>query len=179
MSVRKPQALLGFLAGLVTGLAVSGGAALYLTLAPLPFVNKVQQSTEKVTPMPGDPNRPLFSPHIPDAAPATPAAPGPDSASSTVAVPGTSASALPVQPGGADAARLHLQVGAYKNAADADAARAKLALLGLDAKISELQSDGITLYRVRLGPYGKLDDLEGIRHTLSDNGIDAQVVHQK
>jgi cell division protein FtsN len=72
-----------------------------------------------------------------------------------------------------------LQVGAYKSAEDADAARARLALLGLDAKVSDIQSEGSTVYRVRLGPYGKLDDLDGIRRTLADNGIDAQLVHQK
>jgi cell division protein FtsN len=33
------------------------------------------------------------------------------------------------------------------------------------------------LYRVRLGPYRELDDLSGIRRTLSENGIEAQVVH--
>lgn len=176
MSARKPQALLGFLAGLVTGLAISGGAALYLTLAPLPFINKVQPSTEKVTPVPGDPNKSLYSPHIPSAAPAdTPAAAAPGAP----AVPASAAPGAQPEAQAAESGKLFLQVGAYKSTSDADAARARLALLGLDGKITEVQSDGASLYRVRLGPYGKLDDLDGIRKTLSENGIEAQLIHHQ
>ena len=87
---------------------------------------------------------------------------------------------LPAAAGAApdEGARLMLQAGAYKSAQDADGMRARLALLGLDAKVSTYQQDGATvLYRVRLGPYGGLDDLSGIRRTLAENGIEAQVVH--
>jgi cell division protein FtsN len=75
-------------------------------------------------------------------------------------------------------ARLMLQTGAFKSAQDADSMRARLALLGLDARVSQVTQDGATvLYRVRIGPYRELDDLSGIRRTLSENGIEAQVVH--
>lgn len=189
---RHPLPLLGFLAGLVTGLAICAVIALYLTNSPVPFVNKVQRATDAVTPEPGDPNRPLFSAQIPsgpgsDPAPAHPAlppaaaAPGPGSGTLPVPVPvpaqvGSSEAAA----GGAEAesgARLMLQVGAYRSADDADTVRARLALLGLDAKVTEIKSDGATLYRVRLGPYGQLDDLNGIRRTLSENGMEPQIVH--
>ena len=70
-----------------------------------------------------------------------------------------------------------LQVGAFHNADDADAVRAHLALLGLDGKVFAVTAEGVTLYRVRLGPYGQLDDVNGIRRTLSDNGMEAQLVH--
>src|SRR5207244_12989317 len=69
-----------------------------------------------------------------------------------------------------------LQTGAFKSAEDADAMRARLALLGLDARVSQVTQDGATvLYRVRIGPYRELDDLSGIRRTLSENGIESQV----
>jgi cell division protein FtsN len=196
--------LFGFLAGMVTGLALAAGAAIYLTGAPLPFVNRVQPSTEKVTPEAADPNRPLFSLHIPTAprapsggtaaegAPPPPGGggavaaqgPAPEAAAPAEApAPGEAAKALPApvpapaEAAGDQGARLMLQVGAYKTAEDADATRARLALLGLDAKVTQVQADGATLYRVRLGPYGQLDDLNGIRRTLSENGMEAQLVH--
>jgi cell division protein FtsN len=185
-ALRRPTTLFGFLAGLVLGLGIAAAAAIYITAAPLPFVNRVQPSTENVTPDAGDPNRSLFSPHIPSAAPSAPAA-----ADAAKPGAGAAADAVPANPPpaaapeGAPAAeaageagvRLMLQVGAYKSAEDADAARARLALLGLDGKVTEVQVDGKTLYRVRLGPYGQLDDLNGIRRTLSENGMEPQLVH--
>jgi len=188
---RPPISLFGYLAGLVSGLFLAAVTALYLTHAPVPFVNKVQQSTENVTPEPGDPNRSLFSPQIPTAAPdaasAHPSAPvaqpvTPSFANSPAA---KLAETLPKAAGtgagdaaGDAGARLMLQVGAFQNADDADAVRARLALLGLDGKVSATQNpEGTTLYRVRLGPYGQLDDLNGIRRTLSENGMEPQVVH--
>jgi cell division protein FtsN len=207
---RHTLTLYGFLAGLVTGLAAAAIAAVYLTNAPLPFVNKVQPSTENITPDATDPNRPLFSAHIPDA-PAGPtanphtedagvanaAAPAPPPIASAPA-PRTPAAgeapalapppaSNPSKPAESSAAatvgdangRLMLQVGAYKSPQDADAARARLALLGLDAKVTEVTADNVTLYRVRLGPYGQLDDLNGIRRTLSENGMEPQLVHAR
>jgi len=188
---RPPISLFGYLAGLVSGLFLAAVTALYLTHAPVPFVNKVQQSTENVTPEPGDPNRSLFSPQIPTAAPDAASA----HSSAPVAQPVTPsfanspaaklAETLPKAAGtgagdaaGDAGARLMLQVGAFQNADDADAVRARLALLGLDGKVSATQNpEGTTLYRVRLGPYGQLDDLNGIRRTLSENGMEPQVVH--
>lgn len=189
---RHPISLIGFLAGLVSGLAISVAIALYLTNAPVPFVTKVQRSTENVTPDTGDPNRPLFSPQIPSgpapeanrsaaapseapesANPIPDTSPGSGPAARSAASPATASGAEPAETG----ARFLLQVGAYKSADDADAIRARLALLGLDAKVSAVQAEGTTLYRVRLGPYGQLDDVNGIRRTLSENGMEPQLVH--
>jgi len=187
-----PVRLFGYLGGLLSGLLIATVTAVYLTHAPVPFVNKVQQSTENVTPDPGDPNRPLFSPQIPTATPEAAAAragaPAPTTPAAPAAAPSTATAkpgetATPAIAGTAEApadagGRLMLQVGAFQSADDADAARAHLALLGLDGKVSATQNpQGTTLYRVRLGPFGQLDDLNGIRRTLSDNGMEPQVVH--
>jgi cell division protein FtsN len=188
---RQTVSVVGFLSGLVTGLGVAVAIALYLTNAPVPFVNKVQRPTENITPDDGDPNRSLFSPQIPgptppgeEAAPA-PAAAAPAMPKDTGTAPHAAGEPLvppaapPAEPAETTAdsgARLMLQVGAYRSADDADAIRARLALLGLDAKVSPTQADGATLYRVRLGPYGQLDDLNGIRRTLSENGMEPQLV---
>jgi cell division protein FtsN len=178
------RAIVGFVAGVVAGLALSTAVALYITNSPVPFINKVQRPTENVNPAAGgqlpDPNRPLYSnrallPVAPaDRAHEATSAAGADKSANTP--PG--APAAPVASAADDGARLMLQTGAFKSAQDADAMRARLALLGLDARVSQVTQDGATvLYRVRMGPYRGLDDLSGIRRTLSENGIEAQVVH--
>jgi cell division protein FtsN len=172
---RKTLHLSGFLGGLLTGLAIAAALAVYLTNAPVPFVNKVQRPTENITPDAGDPNRSLFSPHIPG--PAAPAAEKPAGAATPPAAAPAPRAAEASPEEAADGPRQVLQVGAFRSSGDADTLRARLALLGLDAQISTAQQgDGQTWFRVRLGPYGALDDLNGIRRTLSENGMSPQLV---
>ena len=174
------RAIVGFVSGLVIGLGLSTAVALYITNAPVPFVNKVQRPTENVNPAAGgqlqDPNKPLYSNRavLPAPPPDRPAPAAPIEDKSTVAPSTATAAAAPAPE---DSGRLMLQTGAFKSAQDADAMRARLALLGLDARVSQVTQDATVLYRVRIGPYRGLDDLAGIRRTLSENGIEAQVVH--
>ena len=69
-----------------------------------------------------------------------------------------------------------VQAGAYRTSADADAQKAKLALLGLDAKVSERDQAGRVVYRVRLGPYSDKNVAERIRTQLENNSIDNTLV---
>jgi cell division protein FtsN len=69
-----------------------------------------------------------------------------------------------------------VQAGAYRTLADADAQKAKLALLGLDAKVSERDQAGRVVYRVRLGPFSDKNAAERIRVQLESNGIDNTLV---
>lgn len=69
-----------------------------------------------------------------------------------------------------------LQAGAFREQKDAEATRAKLALLGVEAQITERQSENGTLYRVRIGPFAQLEPMTRVRGKLSDNGMDAAVV---
>lgn len=69
-----------------------------------------------------------------------------------------------------------LQAGAFREAGDAENTRAKLALLGFEARITERPSDTGTLYRVRIGPFTQLETMNRMRSKLTDNGIDAAVV---
>jgi cell division protein FtsN len=69
-----------------------------------------------------------------------------------------------------------VQAGAYRTLADADAQKAKLALLGLDAKVSERDQAGRVVYRVRLGPFSDKSAAERIRAQLESNGIDNTLV---
>jgi cell division protein FtsN len=69
-----------------------------------------------------------------------------------------------------------LQAGAFREQTDAENARAKLALLGVEARITERSSDNGTLFRVRVGPFGQLETMNRMRSKLSENGVDVAVV---
>ena len=53
-----------------------------------------------------------------------------------------------------------VQVGAYSKAEDAEAQRAKLAMSGLRATVSEREQNGRTVHRVRLGAFDKKDEAD-------------------
>jgi len=53
-----------------------------------------------------------------------------------------------------------VQVGAYSKAEDAEQQRAKLALAGLRATVTEREQNGRTVHRVRLGPFDKKDEAD-------------------
>lgn len=68
-----------------------------------------------------------------------------------------------------------VQAGAYRTVEEAEAQRAKLALLGLDAKISERDQGGRTVHRVRVGPIDKVD-AERVRTKLEAAHLDSAMV---
>lgn len=70
----------------------------------------------------------------------------------------------------------YLQAGAFREQADAENAKAKLALMGVPASIAERQSENGTLYRVRIGPFAQLETMNRMRGKLTDNGVDVAVV---
>jgi len=69
-----------------------------------------------------------------------------------------------------------LQAGAFRDQADAENSKAKLALAGFEASISDRPGDSGALYRVRIGPFNQLEAMNKVRGKLSDNGIDVAVV---
>jgi len=69
-----------------------------------------------------------------------------------------------------------LQAGAFREAADAESARAKLALLGFEAKINEKSSDNGILYRVRMGPFAQLETMNRMKSKLNESSVDVAVV---
>lgn len=71
-----------------------------------------------------------------------------------------------------------LQAGAFNDQTDAENSRAKLALIGVEARVTEKPSpngSGV-LYRVRVGPFAQLEMANRVRSKLSDNGVDATIV---
>jgi len=73
----------------------------------------------------------------------------------------------------------YLQAGAFREVSDAEAARAKLALLGFEAAISDRTSDSGVLHRVRLGPYNQVESMNKARAKLLDSGIDVAIVRNQ
>lgn len=68
-----------------------------------------------------------------------------------------------------------VQAGAYRSHDEAQAQRAKTVMLGLDAKISERDQGGRTVYRVRVGPMDKAE-AERVRAKLEAAHIDSAMV---
>ena len=169
--------LIGLIVGLCAGLAIAAIAAVYITNAPVPFVNKVQRPTDNIQPgadgkLP-DPNKPLYAPQpVVPPKPVESAKVEPPPA--VAPAPGKDAQAA--APAADEGTRFQLQAGAFRTPEDADAMRARLALMGLDARIFPIEQAGTTLYRVRLGPYGQIDDVNRTRKMLAENGIEAQVI---
>jgi len=77
----------------------------------------------------------------------------------------------------ADAAfNYFVQAGAFRSQGDADAQRAKLAMLGWEARVSEREQNGITIFRVRVGPFTKRDDAEQLKQKLDGAGVESTLV---
>jgi cell division protein FtsN len=157
MAAASRSFLNGFLAGLATGLVLSLAVALWVGRNN-PFVES-PPSTEAAAEG--------------DAAPA--AAPSYDFYKGSPA-PEPGAAPEPAAPPSA-AAEYFLQAGAFLNAGDAEALRAKLALLGLEAIVQRVaDAQAIELHKVRLGPFSGMDELNQIRERLSQNGIDSLLI---
>lgn len=168
--------LLGIFIGLAIGLLIAVAIAFYISKIPTPFVN--HDSAAKVAPAQAD--RDLAEKA---AAPVAPVAPDKPRFDFYRILPGqevpVSEQELRQQATKPDAPKENylIQAGAYQSPADADALKARLALLGLEASVEPVQRpDKGTLYRVRLGPYSQLDEINRVRQTLAQNGVEASLM---
>ncbi|MBL8255209.1 MAG: SPOR domain-containing protein [Pseudoxanthomonas mexicana] len=73
-------------------------------------------------------------------------------------------------------ARYILQAGAFGASGDAEATKAKIAMLGLSARVESAQINGKTVYRVRMGPYGTASELAEAKQKLASGGLPAMAV---
>jgi cell division protein FtsN len=195
----------GLIIGLLLGLVLALGVALYVTKVPVPFVNKVPQRTaeqdaaETEKNKNWDPNAPLYGKN-PAKAASAPVAAAASSPGVTAAVAAAASSARdpaailagkPVAkasapaPGasqagstkpGADPFSYFVQAGAYSQQDEAEQQRARLAIMGLEAKLTEREQSGRTMYRVRIGPFDKKDDADAAKGKLTDAGVEAALV---
>ena len=69
-----------------------------------------------------------------------------------------------------------VQAGAYSRSEDAEQQRAKLAMLGVESRLTEREQGGRMVYRVRVGPFERREDAESARERLGGSGVDAALV---
>jgi len=193
--------LLGMFAGLLIGLFIALGIALYLNKTPIPFMSKKAGTEDAkagkppaLAGMPQSGTTPAAAP--PPKAPAAAAAKAPDKPRfdfykilaggeepvserelrerlRTAAAPKSQVAAVSQE-------IYFIQAGAFQNPADADNQKARLAILGFESNVEPTNlPDKGTWYRVRLGPYTKVDELNKVRQSLAQNGIDANLVKLK
>lgn len=86
--------------------------------------------------------------------------------------------ATPAAPSPTAGGNYFLQAGAYQGAADAEAVKARILLLGLPAAVHRAEVNGKQINRVRVGPFARLDDMNRARTRLGENKIETAVVRQ-
>ncbi|KAB8176063.1 sporulation protein [Lysobacter maris] len=100
------------------------------------------------------------------------AAPAPAPTATAAAPAGNTATAAGV----GDGSRYILQAGAFQASGQAEELKARIALLGLGARVESAQINGKTVYRVRMGPYGTASDLADAKRKLAGGGLDALAI---
>ena len=205
----------GIVIGLVIGLAAAVAVALYVTQAPMPFMDKASRDREQIL-LPDvshapDPNiglygnataldGPLFGGkeaqvaeqfgalRPPTQPPSVPRdsresdslgnliaqLPNPNTEQAKAIAP------TPKKPtthvAAAPSTTYYLQAGAFRSTSDAEAMRARLLLLGMDATIQTAPYNDGTINRVRVGPFVGLDDMNKARSLLGSEKIETSVV---
>ena len=73
-----------------------------------------------------------------------------------------------------------IQAGSFQNPADADNQKARLAILGFESSVEPANlPDKGTWYRVRMGPYARLEEINKVRQVLAQSGIEANMIKVK
>ena len=197
--------IVGFIIGVVVGLGAALAVAVYVTKVPIPFINKNQPTSPEQdaaearknrdwdpnAPLAGrNPARPAAGASAPATSPALPTTPlppavsgGPGAAPATPATrPEPAAAADPLgdlaraRASGADPFLYFVQAGAFRTPEDAESQRAKLSLMGIEARVTEREQSGRTVYRVRTGPFERKDDADRMKERLESGGLEAAMV---
>lgn len=98
----------------------------------------------------------------------------PAAATPAPAKPGAAPTEAPAP--GADPYTYFVQAGAFRNAPEAEAQRARLAMLGIAATVDERENAGRTLYRVRVGPFAQKALADLTIEQLQVNGVESALV---
>jgi cell division protein FtsN len=77
---------------------------------------------------------------------------------------------------GADPFFYFVQAGAFRTPEDAEAQRAKLSLMGIDAKVTEREQSGRQVFRVRVGPFDRKEDADRQKDRLESSGVETALV---
>jgi len=168
--------LLGIFIGLILGLCIALAVAWFMNKTPIPFLtgakppeqaaeeagNTIVKPDEKTTQQIEKPRFEFYK-----------ILPGAEE-------PVTEQQIKQAAKSGAPSGNYLLQAGSFQNPADADNLKAQLALIGVEAGVEpiELPEKG-TWYRVRIGPYTKVEEINRVRQLLAQNGIEATLVKIK
>src|SRR5919106_6887176 len=180
----KGNFLAGMGVGVLLGLAVSLAIAFYLNRTPIPFMTAKPKQAEK-----NSAAKPPPIAGLPQGG-AAPAAPEKPKFDFYRILPGSEEPVtekeirerMRAKGGQQQAAKdvYFIQAGSFQNPADADNQKARLAILGFESSVEPANlPDKGTWYRVRLGPYNKLDEINRIRQALAQSNIDASLVKVK
>jgi cell division protein FtsN len=150
----------GLLIGLVVGLALAVGVALWVS-GNNPFKSAAPAAQHPATPAPVAPPEAAPSFDFYKVLPSDKPAPAP--------------TAKPV----ATTQQYYLQAGSFQSADEADNLKARLALLGVEAQIltSDVPDKGV-FHRVRIGPFTAMDAVNSTRALLTQNNINVDLVKE-
>jgi hypothetical protein len=181
--------LAGMGVGVLLGLLVSLGIAFYLNRTPIPFMTAKPKPAEKN----GEKAKPPAIAGLPQGG--STAAPAPEKPKFDFyrILPGSEEPvtekeirerqrAATKSGGQQDGAKdvYFIQAGSFQNPAEADNQKARLAILGYESSVEPANlPDKGTWYRVRLGPYAKIEEINKVRQALSQSGIDASLIKMK
>ena len=189
--------IVGIIIGVVLGLAAALAVAVYVTKVPVPFVNKGQSrsadqdAAETRKNRDWDPNAALYGKNPAKAAPAAPGiVPAPPVATIPAPPIAPDRPSDQARPGGdplgelasaraaanADPFFYFVQAGAVRTPEDAEAQRAKLSLIGVDAKVTEREQSGRQVFRVRVGPFDRKEDADRQKEKLESTGVETALV---
>ena len=185
--------LIGMFVGLVLGVCLAAGVVWYLNKSPLPFASKVPLPTRadsqpaQPVPLPGKPGDPVpekrfqfydILPGKSEAAPDKAAPPAPEARKEEPKKEEAKKEEKKEDSRKEEAPSktpLFLQAGSFSTAQDADNQKAKLAFMGVEAVVQQVMVQDKTYYRVRVGPYARIEDVNKVRADLARSGIDAQL----
>jgi cell division protein FtsN len=167
--------LIGLFFGFLLGLGVAAGIAIYFFKTPMPFAEKAR-TPDKAPPV---------AQNLPEPSKSATAEEKPRFDFYRI-LPGREEQVTERQvreaakQAGASKDIYFLQAGSFQNPADADSVKARLALMGMEASVepADLAEKGVW-YRVRLGPFKRIDEINRIRQQLTQNGVDASLVRIK
>lgn len=189
-SASKPRGsglLLGLFVGFLLGLATAAAIAIYVFKTPMPFSNKTVPAGKPSEKAPdagtlgkagkAEDGKPRFDFYR--------ILPGQEEPVTDKQLKEAASKPAPAEKGekaAIDSPKdiYFIQAGAFQNPADADNLKAKLALLGQEASVepTNVPEKGVW-YRVRLGPYSRVEEINRVRSQLAQNGIDGSLVKIK
>lgn len=191
--------LMGLILGLVMGLGIALGIAFYLNKTPIPFATRAKPAGEGAAQEPAKAAPAIAG--MPQQGAQSPAAKAADKAAADKGGDKSKYDFYKILPGGEEPVsdrelkdRLraprdkaengkdiyYVQAGSFQNPADADNQKARLAMLGFESSVEPANlPDKGTWYRVRLGPYSRLDESNQVRQALAQNGVDANLIKLK